>query len=129
MRIRLKMTEPKMYNIRNNLTEYDLLKSRFDNRGKGYAIKKILYNYDDTGSPYVTLFLRISPDMQEAIVSIECDNGEVYIPFYNPELRHDNLVYEAIVTEYNKIMDGLVRNKILNHERVSYGKNKHQNVD
>ena len=39
--------------------------------------------------------------------------GNTYAPFLNPDLQHNNLVCDKVIKQYNKIMDGLVKKKIV----------------
>jgi len=107
-----KMTEPKKYKLNNDVTPSMLIKAGFDQSGDGFVIDRVLYMYDNGGRlPYITLRLYYSNG--KLTQTLICESGETYIPFYNPELRHNNRVYETVVNKYNRIMDYFVRLKIL----------------
>lgn len=116
------MIEPKEYDVNIQASPHDYKNAGFDFYSGIYRIKKILYKYPNKTS-YVTLTLLIEGDW--LVVNVTTDNGETYSPFYNPDQRHNNFVYEEIVAEYNYFMDKLVRNKILKHKkRKKDGRNK-----
>ena len=76
----------------------------------------MLYRCDDTKQPYVELRIWVE-NLTHLIVSVTSNGGDLYFPFINPELQHNNLVYEKVVSSYNNEMEKLVRKKILKHKR------------
>lgn len=110
------MTEPKKFVINEDISIDQLLHSGFINYDRFYVYKKCLYYYDKTKNPYITFTMDITFDNNNKpmmIYDIICDDGYSYPAFYDPEIRHDNTVYEKTVIEFNKIIDKLVANKIL----------------
>lgn len=122
VRISEKMNEPKKFKLNNDITKHMLLKAGFYQRGDIYRYTKTLYRYDNSDKqPYVILILNYYDNDSELIENVCCDDGNIYIPFYNPDLRHNNRVYETIVSNYNNIMDNLVKQKILKDVRKHDG--------
>ena len=121
------MIEPKNYEFNPDIPIGVAIKAGFTPIGNNLKFNKILYRYDDTNQPYVEVKIWVE-NMSNTIISVTCNNGDIYIPFYDPEVRHDNLVYEKVVTNYHNEMEKLVRKKILKHikEKRHHGRN-HQN--
>ena len=110
------MIEPKTYEYNVDIPISVLLKAGFELTGKNLRYTKALYRYNDTNTPYVELRIYIENGLNMT-VSVTCNHGEIYMPFINPEMRHNNLVYEQVVTNYHNEMEKLVRKKILKHHR------------
>ena len=116
------MIEPKTYDVNTQASPQDYREAGFDFYSGVYGIKKVLYKYPDK-TPYVTLTLLIEGEW--LVVNVNTDSGETYPPFYNPDLRHGNFVYEEVAETYNHFMDKLVRKKILKHRKgKKNGRNK-----
>lgn len=45
-------------------------------------------------------------------VTVTDDKGNLYAPFYNPELVENNIVAQETIEEYNKVMDRLSKKKV-----------------
>ena len=116
------MTKPKIYAVRRGCTAEQLIKAGFVEVGDGYKSNRILYKFDDTKQPFIMLFIKMTNNNGgfDMNVAVKDDNGNIYAPFYNPALRHHNMVYEKTVTEYHRIMDGLVQQKIIKHHRQNF---------
>lgn len=104
------MIEPKQYKVRDGITERDFLFNGFLNRSDYYKFRKPLYG----NTIYLNIF--IDKDDHHMRVDVQDDNGYTYHPFYNPETRHNNKVYNKIVKEYNNFMDKLKNKGILEYE-------------
>lgn len=103
------MIEPKSYEIkeRNEVTQEQLINNGFFNFVSCFKYRRTLYKN------IIFLTLWIDKEDWSMIIDVSDSNG-LYIPFYNPEVRHDNLVYEDVVRNYNYFMDKLVDKNILN---------------
>ena len=121
------MIEPKNYEFNPNVEIGIAIKAGFALTGNNLFFRKTLYKYDNTNQSYVELKIWVE-NMTHAIISVTCNGDDVYVPFYNPDARHDNLVYEKVVTSYHNEMEKLVKKKILKHtkEKKHHGRN-HQN--
>ena len=109
------MMEPKNYEFNTDATLAMLLGNGFILLGNHLKMTRSLWKYKD-GSTYIFAYIAIDMDRDGALeIDVRCDNGEMYIPFYNPEQRHNNQVYEEVVRKYNNILDDLVRKNILKH--------------
>ena len=95
-----------------------LIAAGFSGEHNFYKIHKVLYKYNNTKLPYVTLDIIVNTDNLDLMMRVRDDSGNVYAPFYNPDMRHNNLVYEKIVTEYHNFMEKLVDKKILKYEKA-----------
>lgn len=113
------MIEPKKYKFEKGVPAETMIKSGFRLRGSHFSYRTTLYEYDNTKQPYVEMNIWIENGVHMTI-EVFCNTG-IYIPFYNPNMRHDNLVYEKIVSNYNNIMDRFCKKKILKHDRRKHG--------
>lgn len=104
------MIEPKEYKVNPTITERMLLLNKFDNILDYYSYKKPLYGN------YIFLKLLIDKEDNYLIINVHDNNGYTYSPFYNPNDRHNNTVYDEVTKNYNKFMDGLVKKKILEYK-------------
>lgn len=109
------MTEPKTYKMNEKITEKDLVRRGFvKTSGKCYKIRKNLYGN------YITLRLIVDTEEKFIIANVVDADGLPYPPFYDPNVRHNNNVYEQVVNNYNTYMDALVEKKILEyHDAIS----------
>lgn len=110
------MIEPKNYKVKDNVNKSQFLCAGFLNRSEYYKLRKSLY-----GNNSIILTLLVEKEDNNMVVNVSTDDGFPYAPFYNPNDRHDNVVYEDVVKKYNNIMDGLVKKKILepsNDEKI-----------
>lgn len=107
------MIKPKMYKVKKNVTVKVLEKNGFIKYDDSYKLVKQLYNN------YVYLRLYIDVEDKNLIVNILDNEGCSYAPFFNPDDRHDNLVYEQVVNNYNNFMDDLVHKNILDYSEIS----------
>lgn len=102
---------PNEYEVHPNLTENDLKKFGFKERLDYYQFKKQL-------DKFFQLTINISiDDTGKYMNSIVTDDGSIYAPFYNIDMRHDNLVYDEVVHKVNSFMDGLVKKQILIYKK------------
>ena len=108
------------YYFNNNISSSAIFKAGFVLKDGIYMLRRTLYYYDDTRIPYVILDFAIADSNLSA--DVRCNSGELYIPFYNPELRHCNSVYDAVATKYDSIIDDLVNRKIIKRKRKKHGK-------
>lgn len=104
------MVKPKEYKINENITEKEL-SCHFFNRYDCYTYKKELY------PGYIYLYLSIDKEDMYMNIQVSDNNGNIYVPFYNPDQRYNNLVYIEVVKNYNKYMDKLVKDGILEEDK------------
>ena len=83
----------------------DFVSNGFSNMN-GY-VSRTTYLYETS----IILILCIGDDM--IMPNVRCDDGDYYTPFYNPDLRHHNLVFDEVAKNYNKFMDSLVDKGLL----------------
>lgn len=105
-----KIIEPKLYEINEDVTEEQLAKNGFLNLPSYYKYSRTLYKN--------TIFLQIIVDKSDMTMTIkvsDINDGGIYSPFYNPDDRHNNLVYLDVVNTYNYFMDKLVNKNILKY--------------
>ena len=108
------MIEPNEYEINLKSAPQDYLKAGFQQRSGFFRLSRPLYKYNSQAT-YVTLTVLVEDDW--LVVNVSDDTGNAYAPFYNPKLRHDNLVCDAVIAKYNNIMDELVNRRILKKKR------------
>ena len=102
--------EPKKYKPNNKTSDKKYIKNGFTRRNNGYVLTKYLYKN------IIKMVLYISPD--ENYLNTEMlHNDHLFAPFYNPDDRHDNLVYDEVVKKYNKYMDKLARKGLIKYEK------------
>lgn len=101
------MIEPKKYKVNPTITEKKLLYNKFISNLDYYSYKKSIYGN------YIFLNLHIDKSDFYLTVNVQDNNGFTFSPFYNPNDRHNNLVYKEVVKNYNNFMDSLVSKKIL----------------
>lgn len=118
----MSQTNNKEYEFNQDVQIEVLLKSGFTIIGNNALYKKVLYRCDDTKQPYVELRIWVE-NFTHLIVSVTSNGGDLYFPFINPELQHDNLVYEKVNSSYNNEMEKLVRKKILKHKHKEKKRN------
>ncbi len=101
------MIEPKKYKIKYGISKQQFLENDFSHRADYYIFKKSLYKN--------TIFLYLIVDTEDnyMVISVVDNNGFNYIPFFNSEERHGNLVYQEVIKKYNNIMDNLLKAGIL----------------
>lgn len=105
------MIKPNEYDINENILTKHLLQNGFCDRGDYYYMKKELYK------GYVYLYLFINKSDLHMDVKVNDNDGYPYTPFYNPDVRHNNLVYIEVANKYNGFMDSLVKKNILKRKR------------
>lgn len=114
------VTEPVDFKVNKDVTINQLLKNGFIHYDRFYVLKKCLYYYDETKNPYITLKIDITFDEESGdpmlIYNVVCDDGYCYPAFYDPDLRHNNYVYETSVRLFNQIIDRLVTSGVLIYE-------------
>ena len=114
------MTEPRKFKVNDELTTDQLLQNGFVCNGRYYVYKKCLYYFDETKNPYITLKIDITFDGEDGkpllIYNVTGDDGYCYPAFYDPNVRHNNYVYESSVKLFNKVIDQMVTNHILKIE-------------
>lgn len=101
------MVTPKKYKVRENVSETRLIYNKFKSRSDYYKICKSLYGNT------IILNLMIDKEDNHLVVNVQDMSGYTYAPFYNPELRHNNMVYLDVVNAFNEYMDTLVDSGIL----------------
>lgn len=104
------MIEPKEYEVIDNIKEEQFISNGFISRQGYYKYRRTLYGNT------IFLTLLIEKDDNYMVINVSDNGGNTYSPFYNPDDRHNNLVYEDVVKTYNYFMDKLVEKKILRHK-------------
>ena len=103
------MIKPKQYRVNPEVTEKKLLLNKFVNNLDYYSYKTPLYGY------YIFLNLYIDKDLY-LVVNVHDNNGCTYAPFYNPNDRHNNNVYNQVIKKYTNVMDKFVENGIFEED-------------
>ena len=95
------MTEIKKYKL-VEATQSDFIKNKFVERQGFWEFTKYLYKN------FVLLRLRVIKENMYCVADVLSSNTNApYTPFFNPDLRHHNYVYEKVAKNFNKIMDSL----------------------
>lgn len=99
--------EKKQYALNLAATKEELISAGFIERFGVFNLKQPLY-----GRGAINLIINIE---QGSFMNISVVDpvGNTYAPFLNPDLQHNNLVCDKVIHQYNKIMDGLVKKKII----------------
>lgn len=101
------MVRKNEYTLNKKANESVLKKCGFrKEHGDCYTLKHFLYE------KYVSLNILVMLDDLSLTVTVTDDKGNLYAPFYNPELVENNMVAQETIEEYNKVMDRLVKKKI-----------------
>lgn len=98
---------PNEYEVNSTARRKTLISNGFVERDDYYKTTKQLYGN------HIRLILLIGKDMESIVINVQDNNGEIYAPFYNPDLRHNNLVCDKVIATYNKLMDKLCAKNIL----------------
>lgn len=105
------MIEPKNYKVKENVDIKDILSCGFQSKSDRFRLRRELYDH------YIYANIAIEKEDYTLNVSVYTnDDGLCYGPFYDPEWRHNNLVYEEVVKKYNLLMDRLVKKNILEYD-------------
>lgn len=104
------MTEPKVYRLKEGITDKQLRRTNFMKKEDYYTYKRSLYGN------YISLRLLIDPEDNCMITNVSTDDGCPYAPFYDPDRRGNNNVYEIVVKNYNSFMDNLVAKNIVEYD-------------
>lgn len=115
------MIEPKKYKFNPDVPISVALKAGFELKGNNLEYRIPLYKYDNSNQTYIKLIILVE-NMTNMVVTMVCNDSDIYIPFVNPDMRHNNTVYEKVIRNYHNIMDKLCKKKILMHERVKHGR-------
>lgn len=105
------MIEPKLYKVKDNVPEKRFLSNKFLSRSDFYKLRTPLYKN--------LIFLEVFVNKEDnylvtTVLDVNAENS--YAPFYNHGLRHNNLVAETVIYNYNKVMDNLIKANILEYE-------------
>lgn len=117
------MIEPKQYKVRYDVTHKIILNNKFREGFDYYTITKPLYGN------FIFLKLFIDKNDHALVINVSDNNGYTYAPFYNPENRHNNKVYNEVVKNYTMFMNGLVKNKILEYDNEDKNMTKTMTVN
>lgn len=102
----MKTISPKLYIGNENMSEKAYLKAGFYSKSNTYDMSFYLYKN--------IVKAAISIDKEDFKMTVDVThNGYMFAPFYNPDDRHNNLVYTKSVREYNKQMDKLAKKGVL----------------
>ena len=102
----MKNLVPKNYIGNENMSEKAYVKAGFYSKPNTYDMSFYLYKN------IVKVSISINKENFEMSVDVT-HNDNMFAPFYNPDDRHNNLVYEKSIEEYNKQMDKLVNKGVL----------------
>ena len=104
------MKEPNEYEALENVPQKKYLDAGFRAASDYFRTETFLYKR------FIKLIVLIDP--YEPNMSIEVCNkdGNVYTPFYNPDLRHNNMVYKDVIKSYHEFMNKLVKKRIIRHK-------------
>ena len=102
----MKNLVPKNYIGNENMSEKAYVKAGFYSKPNTYDMSFYLYKN------IVKVSISINKENFEISVDVT-HNDNMFAPFYNPDDRHNNLVYEKSIEEYNKQMDKLVKKGVL----------------
>lgn len=101
------MVRKNEYTLNKKVNESVLKKCGFrKEHGDCYTLKHFLYE------KYVSLNILVMLDDLSLTVTVTDDKGNLYAPFYNPELVENNMVAQETIEEYNKVMDRLSKKKV-----------------
>ena len=101
------MVRKNEYTLNKKVNESVLKKCGFrKEHGDCYTLKHFLYE------KYVSLNILVMLDDLSLTVTVTDDKGNLYAPFYNPELVENNIVAQETIEEYNKVMDRLSKKKV-----------------
>ena len=95
------------YSLNLTATKDDLIAAGFVERFGVFNLKESLY-----GRGAINLIINIDQGSFMNIAVVD-PVGNTYAPFLNTDLQHNNLVCDKVIKQYNKIMDGLVKKKIV----------------
>lgn len=102
----MKNLSPKTYIGNENMSEKAYTKAGFYSKPNTYDMSFYLYKDIVKAS--------ISIDKEDFEMSVDVThNDNMFASFYNPDDRHNNMVYEKSVKEYNRQMDVLVKKGVL----------------
>ncbi len=113
-----RIVEPNIYVLAPNITKNQLIAAGFEEKFNVMNLKHSLYKNNMT-----KLIITITDDFYMSI-TVTDSLGNIFPAFYNPSLRYNNEVYNEVVQEYNKFMNGLAKKKILIKEK-EHGLQKH----
>ena len=100
---------PNEYEVLPDIPNKKYLDAGFRAISDGFRIDVLLYK------KYIKLRIFIDPYEPYMEISVINENGDLYAPYYNPEMRHNNLVYKEVIKNYNTFMNKLVKKRILKH--------------
>ena len=104
------MITPNLYKVKEDVNEKQILSNGFQARTDYYKLRKALYG----NTIFLNLF--IDKDDYHMTVNVQDSENNWYPPFYDPDNRHDNMVYLEVVKNYNNLMDKFVDKKIFEYE-------------
>lgn len=99
--------EKKQYTLNLAATKDDLIAAGFTERFGVFNLKQPVY-----GRGAINLIINIDQGSFMNIAVVD-PVGNTYAPFLNPDLQHNNLVCDKVIRQYNKIMDGLAKKKVI----------------
>ena len=98
------MIQPNQYELHKRVTYDRLINHGFDQYGRHFIIRKWLYKH------FIYVELEIVLEEERPILLYKVYNyntKQYYTPFYHEEERINNIVYDEMVANYNRYMDGL----------------------
>ena len=109
----VKYMSPKKYVVNKKVWESTLLKNGFAKNENVYQIQKYLYK------EIIILTVIINFEEKHLAINVCYNNDNLYAPFYDPDVRRNNIVADRVIDNYNRFMDELVKKKILKHHKVN----------
>lgn len=103
------MKAPNEYEALGDVSQKKYLDAGFRAASDYFRTETFLYK------KYIRLIVLIDPYEPDMAITVCNKDGDVYAPFYNPDLRHDNLVYKDVIKAYHEFMNKLVKKRIIKH--------------
>lgn len=104
------MIEPNKYDLNPMADIQDFIRHNFTYNQYRFILTKRYWLYKRF------VYMEIEIDLHQKILTVQVKNnrtGELYLPFYDPDLRYANPVYEEVVIKYNQLMNNMVNCDLL----------------
>ena len=115
------MIKPKNYEVNVDITEKLLVRNKIKEKEDYFFCKKALYGN------YIYLYIYLNKPDYYMSFKVQDNEGYPYTPFYNPDDRHNNNVYNEVVKNYINFMYSLIDAKILKYKDESNYENEKEN--
>ena len=98
---------PNNYELKNDVTEKQILYNGFTKKTDYYFLKRNLYGN------FIILSLFIKREDGDLVICVHDNNDYPYDQFYHYKKRNDDYIYKQVIKEYNNFMEKLVAKNIL----------------